>query len=203
VRFVHGLVIGLLVGGASGVGASYLWVHRNRGPKIAVTAPALDGGTTSTPKKKPHKHGNGGSGGAGDAPDDGPVPTLSPADLQTASEGDALKAANRTMDMTSGAAEVRDLSQDEIDAAVGRKSGAIIKCITDARGNAPLNSGHISVGFVVGADGGVTRTRVEAPAYLIHHGFPGCARPLLSSLRFPATGKESVVTVPFDLHESP
>jgi hypothetical protein len=203
VRFIHGLLIGLFVGGLGGGGAAYLWYHRHRAPKVAEVAPALDGGTTSTPKKKPHKRHGDGTASTGDTGDDGPVPTLTAADTAPASEGDALKAASRTMDLSSGAAEPRDHTQDEIDGAVGKKSGGIIKCITDARGNAPLNSGHITVGFVVGADGNVVKTRVEAPAYLIHHGFPGCARPLLAQMRFPATGKESVVTVPFDLHESP
>jgi hypothetical protein len=53
----------------------------------------------------------------------------------------------------------------------------------------------------VDAAGRVTRTHVEAPAYLVHHGLYDCARRSLTALRFPATGRETVVTVPFDVSE--
>ena len=54
-------------------------------------------------------------------------------------------------------------------------------------------SGRISIGLVVGPDGRVTQTRVEAPRYLIDQGLAGCLRPVLRGMRFPAAGKDTVV----------
>jgi hypothetical protein len=200
IRFFLGFIFGAVVG----AGATYVYYHyfRHHGP----TRPAL------------HGAGEAPAGGAssGGGPRRGrrsrnatavpaldpnaPTPALADADLVPLAEGDALRPAARTVDMSAASAETRDLAQDEIDGAMSRRAPEIIKCIVDARGNAPV-VGRVTVGLVVGADGGVTKTRVEAPAWLMHHGLAGCVRPKLKEVRFPAAGKDTVVTVPFDLHE--
>src|SRR5262249_12772791 len=121
--------------------------------------------------------------------------TLSAADQQMTSAGDALRA-ETTLDMSQ--TEARDLTSDEIDGTVGRRSDAIIACLRDARGAAPL-SGRVVVGMVVDASGRVTKTRVEAPAYLVHHGLYDCTRRAVADLRFPAVGRSTVVSVPFTI----
>jgi hypothetical protein len=55
------------------------------------------------------------------------------------------------------------------------------------------------VGLVVGPHGRVVKSRVEAPAWLLRHGLYRCVRREVSALRFPAAGKDTVVTVPFNL----
>ena len=106
--------------------------------------------------------------------------------------------------MAAGALEARDLSQDEINDAVKPALGRDREVHhRRARGTAPL-TGHISVGVVVGPDGGILKTRVEAPC-------PTSWASRARWLRAPAARgaadlpppAETVVTVPFDLHETP
>jgi hypothetical protein len=190
VRFAGGLVLGLIVGGAAGAGGMYL--HVTRAPAV-TPSPAEPPPPAPPAKRKPRR------AAAPSAGDEAP-PVVSAADLRIAAEGDTLRAAPLALDLGAGAPEPRDLAQDEIDGTFARRAGAIIACITAARGQAPVN-GRVVAGVVVGADGRVTRSRVEAPAYLLRRGLGGCARRELAALRFPATGRETVVTVPFDVEE--
>jgi hypothetical protein len=189
-RFAAGLLVGLLAGAAAGAGATYVVLTRPAPVSEVAPSPA-------TEKKPPRK---GGRRPVKEARTDDEAPIeLSAADRMPATEGDALRAAPLEIDMQ-GAAEPRDLSQPEIDAAFGQRAEELVACITEARGAAPL-TGRVTAGVVVGADGRVRRTRVEAPAYLLKQGLGKCARRELSGLTFPATGKETVVTVPFDVAE--
>lgn len=188
-RFAGGLLVGLLVG--AGLGAGGMWLYRRPAAPVAVVAPAAAPERPSAPT--PHTRRRGTRAPAGAATDETIV--LSAADQQTTTAGDALRA-ETTLDMSQ--TEARDLSSDEIDATVGRRSEAIIGCLRDARGNAPL-SGRVVVGMVVDASGRVTKTRVEAPAYLVHHGLYDCARRAVADLRFPAVGRSTVVSVPFTI----
>jgi hypothetical protein len=113
-------------------------------------------------------------------------------------EGDVLKPRDTNVDLGAGGAEVRDLSQAEIDGTFGGAASGITSCITQARGAAPV-TGTISVGVVVGPDGRVVKSRVEAPAWLLRHGLYRCVKREVSGLRFPAAGRDTVVTVPFNL----
>ena len=71
--------------------------------------------------------------------------------------------------------------------------------MTDALGDAPLESGRVEVGLRVEPSGQVTRVRVEAPRILINRGLYPCVKSAVGSLRFPAAGGASVVTWPFEL----
>ncbi len=196
---MRGFVVGLLIGALAGAGAVF-FVMRDKGKAAPAVAgrPAADAGVAKKGGKK-----RGGPGrGAGSAPgvdspidDDEPAPVLSAADLRMAAEGDSLSRGAQNLDLGSedGA---RDLTRAEIDDAMAGASDAIGACIVDATGAAEL-SGRITAAVVVGPDGRVTQTRVEAPAWLLRHGLGGCVRPKLRGLRFPATGKESVVKYPF------
>ena len=112
-------------------------------------------------------------------------------------EGDSLALAPRTVDLGAAAPE-RDLTRAEIDGAIAPAADAIIACINDATGSAPV-TGRVVAGVVVDETGHVTKTRLEGPSYLLKHGLGGCVRPKLRGLRFPATGKPTVVRVPFDV----
>jgi hypothetical protein len=188
-RFAAGLVVGLLAGGALGAGG--MWLLRRPAPApVAVTPPAAP--ERPTPPS-PHTRRRSPRAAAGATTDE--TITLSAADQQMTSAGDSLRA-ETTLDMSQ--TEARDLTSDEIDGAVGRRSDAIIACLRDARGAAPL-AGRVVVGMVVDASGRVTRTRVEAPAYLVKHGLYDCARRAVADLRFPAVGRSTVVSVPFTI----
>ena len=100
------------------------------------------------------------------------------------------------MDLTT--AEPRELTQEEIDGAFAKRATGIIACITAARGEWPV-TGRVNAGVLVAEDGSVAKSRIEAPAYMIKAGLGRCARKELSRLSFPATGRQTVVTVPFDI----
>lgn len=189
-RFLAGLILGLVVGAA----ATYVLVGRPAPVPAPVVAVAAT--TPADSKKGPRRQ-------ARRPQDPLPPPTsdvqLTAADLRSTSEGDPLRASALELDM-SAATEPRDLGQDEIDSAFARRSDALIRCITDARAGAPV-TGRVVVGVVVDGSGRVGKTRVEAPSWLIRHGLYACARGVLLGLRFPAAGKENVITVPFDLSE--
>lgn len=189
-RFLAGLLLGLAAGAAG------VWFLRPA-PAPAPSPPAV-AEAPETPRRPRRPRGPRSLGVPAPTQAGDPV-AVTAEDLRTTSAGDALRAAPTTVDMSSGE-EPRDFTQDEIDGAFGRGADELIRCITEARGGAAI-SGRVVAGVVVGADGRVLKTRVEAPAYLLHHGLYGCARGALQGLRFPAAGKESVVTVPFNLSE--
>jgi hypothetical protein len=199
-RFLAGLLVGVLVGG----GGAYFVFGRKPAEATIAAAPAADAGAADAKGKK-KKGGRGGSGGRrtgtdfiDDGPGDEPIPELSAADVAPGAEGDVLKPRDTNVDLGAGGAEVRDLSQAEIDGTFGGAASGITSCITQARGAAPV-TGTISVGLVVGPDGRVVKSRVEAPAWLLHHGLYRCVKKEVSNLRFPAAGRDTVVTVPFNL----
>lgn len=201
-RFLAGLLVGVLLG----VGGTWFVLGRKKGePSVAAASPGADAGVAEAGKKKKGRGKGGGrrtgtdfaddSGGEGS---DEPIPELSAADLAMGAEGDVLKARDTSIDMGAGGGEVRDMSQAEIDGTFGGAASGITSCITQARGPAPV-TGTITVGVVVGPDGRVVKARVEAPAWLLHHGLYRCVRGKVNGLRFPAVGRDTVVTVPFNL----
>ncbi|MCC6993747.1 MAG: hypothetical protein IT370_03855 [Deltaproteobacteria bacterium] len=202
---MRGFVLGLCVGALVGAGGVWLLLRDKAAPGGTVTvAPGADGGVAATGKKKRRGGARGGGGGggggggmgAGEAGDE-PAPVLGPADLRMTSEGDSLSRGAQSLDFAgSPGEEPRELTQGEIDGAMGGVSDAIGECIVNATGNAEL-SGRINAGVVVGPDGRVTQTRVEGPAYLMKRGLASCVRARLRGLRFPRTGRESVVKYPF------
>ena len=183
-RFAAGLLVGVVLGGL-GV---YLALRRAPAPQPAASAPAApDAG------RPRHRR------AATARVDPAGEPEIGSADRQIIAAGDALHASD-TIDMAAG--EARALAQAEIDGAMAAGADEVVRCITQARGAAAI-TGRVLAGVVVDAAGRVIRTRVEAPAYLVHHGLYDCARRPLAALRFPATGRETVVTVPFEVSDNP
>ncbi len=188
-RFLAGLLVGLAAGGA----AVYFLVPRAAPAPMAVAPAPAPAERPRRPRRGPRTPAR-----ATEPTEPAEPVALTAADLRSTTDGDALRA-GVSLDMSSEV-EPRDLTQDEIDAAFARRADALVRCITDARAGASL-SGRVVAGVVVDPVGRVLRTRVEAPAWLVRHGLYACARPVLLGLRFPAAGKESVVTIPFDLSE--
>lgn len=210
-RFAGGLVLGLVVG--AGLGAGGVWLAlRPEAPVVAAEIASVDAAPKKAGKKKRRvrkKVAGGGGGGVASAGGGGggvveeewveeDVPSVSASDLAQGSEGDVLKPRARTVDLGAGGADTRNLTQAEIDGAVRARADAITRCIVDARGAAEVR-GRVVIGVVVGPDGSPTAARVEAPRWLLEHGLGRCVRPTLLGLRFPAAGKDTVVTVPFDV----
>jgi hypothetical protein len=179
----------MLVGG--GIVFVFLRIGSIETESAAVEAP--DGGAASPSAGATKRRRR----APGSADGDQPAPTLTEADLKTATEGDSLRVRERTLDLASGE-EARDLLQDEIDNAIAGRSEELTACVVQARGAAQI-SGRVVFGMVVGPSGNVTQARVEAPAFLIKNGLYRCARPKLLSVRYPAAGKDTVVRVSFDL----
>jgi hypothetical protein len=202
VRFLAGLALGI----ALGAGGMYL---ANRPPEAP---PATSQPVVTTPpsvpekgKKKGKKKGNNGSPTSpGDeaAPDtegepDEPVPVLSAADLAPSAQGDTLSPRPQSLDFDRDS-EAHELGEGEINAVFRGSSSSLTACINEARGAAQL-SGDVKFGVVIGPDGRVVKSRVEAPSYLLRQGLAGCARPVLATLRFPAPGRDVVASKSYSL----
>jgi hypothetical protein len=194
-RFLLGLIVGALLG----AGGILTWQHFKPQPEPQVlTAPSI-AAPEAPPAKKARKRGGGGGGGGVTATEAGAaeeLPTLTAADVEQDAEGDVLQPRERKMDLTTE--DPRELTQGEIDGAFAKRATGIIACITAARGDWPV-TGRVNAGVLVAADGSVAKSRVEAPAYMLKRGLGRCARKELARLSFPAVGRETVVTVPFDI----
>lgn len=202
--------LGLLLGIAIGVGGTLVVVRRGGEAKVAAevkpdAAPVAKKGKKKKRVKRRVAAAGGAKPTAGGAPApveteewvEEEVPELGASDLAQGSEGDSLKPRARNLDMGS-AGDVSDLSQADIDGAIRARADGITRCIVDARGAAEVR-GRVVVGMIVGPQGTPIATRIEAPRWLLEHGLYRCAKPVMLSMRFPAAGKDTVVTVPFDV----
>jgi hypothetical protein len=191
------LFAGVLVGMALAVGGAWLWQRSTpclgrcgsgtecrAGACVAATAPVAP-----TPTKDKHRRARRDSPAA-------PELHLKPGDEKMIAEGDALGRAEK-IDLSEP--DARELTQEDLDGVFQGASSRIEKCITDALGDAPLETGRVEVGFRVEKSGSVSRVRVTAPALLQHQGLTRCIHGAVASLMFPASGAASVVTYPFDL----
>ena len=199
-RIVAGVLLGLVLAVAGG----YVWLHESRdclgrcgdGTRceqarcIAATTVAA-----APPKETPHRRKRRGAGGNGPA---APELKLSPGDDRMTASGDALGRPEH-IDLTQAGDDGRELSQDDLDAAFRPAQSQISRCITDAVGDYPLDAGKVEVAFRVERSGAVKKLRVEAPQLLMRRGLYGCVRPIVTGLRFPASGGANVVTYPFAL----
>jgi len=201
---VFRLFFGVIIGAALAVGGGWLYLQRAKdcvgrcgdgtrcfsGRCIAAApastvAPAID-------KVKRRKRPGGGVGGAQ------PELRLSPGDDRIAVAGDTLGRAEH-IDLSQTSDEGRELSQEDLDGGFRPAQAAISRCITEAVGDYPLESGKIEVAFRVERSGQVRKLRVTAPQLLMRRGFYGCVRPIVTALRYPASGGANVVTYPFAL----
>ncbi|HNN53145.1 MAG TPA: AgmX/PglI C-terminal domain-containing protein [Pseudomonadota bacterium] len=160
--------------------------YRPRGP-VAVGTPSPSGSSPASPAADP---------GQPEAP---PPPTviLRPEDKRQQSAGDKLNT-TEVINMEDSHLSDRELQQEDFDAVFRPRQGDILGCIDDARGDAQLE-GQVAVAFRVQRTGKVSGVRVEAPAYLLDHGFLACVRKVVQSLSFPVSNKSQVVTYPFAL----
>jgi hypothetical protein len=156
---------------------------------VAVAAPAPAAPAKEEKKKKRSSNGS----GAGHAPVE-----MRPGDERVVAQGDALGRPQH-VDFTKEGDEGHDRTQEELDLVFHRADGNILRCVNDALGDAPLETGRIEVGLRIEASGQVSRVRVEAPQILQRRGVYPCIKTVASALRFGQAGGASVVTWPFDL----
>jgi len=173
VRFALGLVLGVLLGAAG----MYLYSRAPSPP---------GGGADAAPPPPPKKR---------KVVTSRPAPSGAAPDLRPVTVGDVARP-EQTIDMQGG--ESRDLGQGDIDAALAAHRGAIEGCLTAAR-EAIGAGGRVTAAMLVGPDGRVGKTRVEAPRALVDAGLATCLRQTMGRIRFPAAGGHSVVTVPLEI----
>jgi len=120
---------------------------------------------------------------------------LSAGDRALEARGDDVTLPARTIDMAGGNA--RPLDDSEINAGVGQ-AHAVRSCVVAGATNTDLRA-TITVQMVVDGNGHVTRSRIEAPHYMMEHGLVGCIQRAVRGLHFPATGAPTLVTFPVNL----
>jgi len=183
------------------------WAHRavtgtSDGPPVVVIAP--DAGVTKP--KKPRKRGrpvagqpapSTGESGEPDERDEAEPPPLSAADRALEWRGDEVALPPQNIDMAGGR-EARPLDDGEINQVVNSQAGGVKDCVVQGATNTDLRA-TITVKLLVDGRGRVTRSRVQAPHYLLEHGLLGCTQRALGRMHFPATGGPTIVTLPVNL----
>ncbi len=194
--------LGVVLGVALAAGAGWLYLREAKdcigrcgdgtrcfhGRCIAAAPPTTVATTPTTKKRKRHT-------GGGPAQ---PELRLEPGDDRIATTGDSLGRAEH-VDLTQGGDDGRELAQEDLDAVFRPAQSAISRCITDAVGDYPLESGKIEVAFRVERSGQVRKVRITAPQLLMRRGFAACVRPIVTGLHFPSSGGANVVTYPVSL----
>jgi hypothetical protein len=200
------MFLGIVVGAALAAGGGWLYLRESKdcvgrcgdgtrcfNGRCIAAAPATTVATAPTPKKR-KRHGGGGSGLGPAAPE----LKLEPGDDRSATTGDSLGRAEH-IDLSQGGDDGKELQQEDLDAVFRPAQSAISRCITEAVGDYPLESGKIEVGFRVERTGAVRKVRITAPQLLMRRGFAACVRPVVTGLHFPSSGGANVVTYPFAL----
>ncbi|MBA3455432.1 MAG: hypothetical protein H0T42_20235 [Deltaproteobacteria bacterium] len=201
-----GIVIGLIVG----AGGMYL-VLRPPWGGAAVTTPS-DAGVVSMapadagsgkPKKKKKRRPPGTVATPG-SPDEEeyyeetePLPVLTDADRRLEWRGDDVSLPATKLDMGAGG-EARKLDDNEINATIGSQAGGVRDCVIQGATGTDLRA-TITVKLVVDRAGKVSKSKLHAPRYLFDKGLLNCAQRSLRSMKFPATGAPTLVTLPISL----
>lgn len=160
-------------------------------PPPSLAAPAA-------PEKKKRRRSSTQAGAAAGDPLAAPELTLAPGDEAVQSQGDAL-GRPEVIDFNAAGGSDDKLSDEAIERVFAAVRPAVSGCVGRAVGEYPLERAHVEVGARIEASGRVDKVRVTAPALLLRQGLARCVRPLVTGLRFPASGGASVVTWPFDL----
>jgi hypothetical protein len=180
------------------------WEHRATtvaadGPPVVVVG--NDAGVTKPkPKKRrPRPIGSQSAPPPGDVEVEEPEPApLSAADRALEWRGDDVALPAQTIDMTGGGREARPLDDGEITATINSQAGGVKDCVVQGATNTDLRA-TITVKLLVDGRGRVTRSRIQAPHYLLEHGLLGCTQRALGRMHFPATGGATLVTLPVNL----
>ena len=178
------------------------WGHRattsaSEGPPVVMIGTAA--GVTKPAKKKrtrPRSATPSLQTSDGELDEAEPAP-LTAADRALEWRGDEVVLPARTIDMAGGG-EARGLEDGEINGVINSQAGGVKDCVVQGATNTDLRA-TITVKLLVDGHGKVTRSRVQAPRYLLEHGLLGCTQRAVGRMRFPATGGATIVTLPVNL----
>ena len=124
-------------------------------------------------------------------------PPLTDADRRLEWRGDDVTLPATRIDM-GGGAEGRPLDDREINATINAHAGGVRACVVRGASGTDLR-GTITVKLVVDASGKVTKSKLQAPRYLLGKGLLECTQKALRGMKFPATGAPTLVTLPVTL----
>jgi len=205
VRGSVGIVIGLIVG----AGGMYLALRppgsggtatdlAPEGP-VAIAAPNDAGVPAKPAKKKRRRPGTPTSTpGAEDFEEtEAEPPPLTAAERRLEWRGDDVTLPATRIDMGAGG-EARPLEDDEINATINSQAGGVRDCVVQGATGTDLRA-TITVKLVVDGNGRVTKSKLHAPRYLFDKGLLTCVQRALKSMKFPATGAPTAVTLPVSL----
>jgi hypothetical protein len=208
VRGSIGIVIGL-IGGAGGM---YLALRPPWGgaattpsePTTVSTVPGDAGAGSAkvvkkkgTAKKRPPGSTTAATGDEEFEETEPELPPLSDADRRLEWRGDDVTLPATRIDMGAGG-EARALEESEINTTINAQSGGVGDCVTTAATGTDLRA-TITVKLIVDGSGKVTKSKLHAPRYLFGKGLLACTQKALRSMKFPATGAPTLVTLPVGL----
>lgn len=178
------------------------WAHRVT-PQPADNPPVVmvptDAGVAKPKKKRVRPRAGSAlqiNDGELDEPDPPALAALGAADRALEWRGDEVAMPERTVDMAGG--EARGLDDAEINQVISAQAGGVRDCVVQGATNTDLRA-TITVKLLVDARGKVTRSRLQAPRYLLEHGLLACTQRALARMKFPATGAPTIVTLPVNL----
>jgi hypothetical protein len=125
------------------------------------------------------------------------LPPLTDTDRRLEWRGDDVTLPATRIDMGAGG-EARPLEDDEINTTINAQSGPVRDCVVQGATGTDLRA-TITMKLVVDGNGKVTKSKLHAPRYLFEKGLQGCAQKALRSMKFPATGAPTLVTLPVSL----
>ncbi|HEX3480509.1 MAG TPA: hypothetical protein VHT91_36075 [Kofleriaceae bacterium] len=205
--------IGLVIGVVLGAGAMYLvlrppWAPRTHAPPADSPPVVMVPGDAGVPHPKKRRRpraatspgqpaGTATAGPDGEA-DDPPPPPLTAADRALEWRGDDVSLPPQHLDLAGGGTQPRSLDDGEISQTITGQAGGVRDCVVQVATGTDL-SATITVKLLVDGRGRVTRSRIQAPHYLIEHGLLGCTQRALGRMHFPATGGATIVTLPVNL----
>lgn len=126
-----------------------------------------------------------------------PLAQISASERALEWRGDDVRLPATKIDMAGGK-EARPLDDSEINATIGAQAGGVRDCVVNGASNTDLRA-TIMVKMVVGPDGRVTKSRIQAPRYLFSKGLLTCVQRSLARMKFPATGAPTSVSLPVTL----
>lgn len=125
------------------------------------------------------------------------LPPLSDAERRLEWRGDDVTLPATRIDMGAGG-DARPLEDNEINTTINAQSGGVRDCVVSGATGTDLRA-TITVRLVVDGNGKVTKSKLHAPRYLFDKGLLSCAQRALRSMKFPATGAPTLVTLPVGL----
>ena len=167
-----------------------------------TTAPGDAGAGSAKPTKRTTKKRPAGTttvaGGTEEFEETEPeLPPLSDADRRLEWRGDDVTLPATRIDMSAGG-EARPLEDNEINNTINAQSGGVRDCVVTGATGTDLRA-TITVKLIVDGNGKVTKSKLHAPRYLFEKGLLNCTQRALRSMKFPATGAPTLVTLPVAL----